>query len=373
MKFTVKKGDILNVLSKVQGLAGRKTNLAITTNVLIQTNEPGIVIRATDLETGFEGIFPAVVESEGAIAINARKLFEIVRDFPSNDIHINEIENHWIEIGNKNIEYHLVGMNPEDFPEIPKFEDIAFFEMDAIELNNMIERTVYISGASDDKRAHIIGMYLETLHRENQVIFRLVSTDGSRLAKADRLFDKDSNLPSIEGILIPKKGMYEVSKFMDQGGAVQVGIKDNNLVIKKEDETIIMRLLEGEFPEYDDILSKSEGSHIIPLDRQLFLMMLKRMSILSTEDYRSVIFSFVNDKLIITSTNPDIGESKEDMAIEFKGDPIEAAFNPRYFIETLNVIESEKVILEIVNDEKPCILTGEEDQGVLTVIMPMRI
>jgi DNA polymerase-3 subunit beta len=102
-------------------------------------------------------------------------------------------------------------------------------------------------------------------------------------------------------------------------------------------------------------------------------MMLKRMSILSTDDYRSVIFSFVNDKLIITSTNPDIGESKEDMAIEFKGDSIEAAFNPRYFIETLNVIESEKVILEIVNDEKPCILTGEEDQGLVTVIMPMRI
>ena len=102
-------------------------------------------------------------------------------------------------------------------------------------------------------------------------------------------------------------------------------------------------------------------------------MMLKRMSILSTEDYRSVKFNFSNDKFIITSTNPDIGEAKEEMAVDFKGDPIEAAFNPRYFSEALNVIDSDHVVLSIVNDEKPCILTGDDEQNFLTVIMPMRI
>ena len=373
MKFTVKKNAIQDVLSKVQGLTGRKTNLAITTNVIIEASEAGIIIRATDLETGFVGIFPAEVESEGAIALNARKLFEIVRDFPSEEIHINEIENHWIEIGNDNVEYHLVGMNPEEFPEIPQVDDTPFFEIDAGALNHMIERTVYISGASDDKRAHIIGMYLETLDQKDSKIFRLVSTDGSRLAKADHLYDKDFEMPSIKGILVPKKGMYEVGKFLDDPGAVRIGIKGNNLIIKKESETIIIRLLEGDFPEYYDIISKNNEFHVLPLDRQLFLMMLKRMSILSSEDYRSAVFNFINDKLIITSTNPDIGESKEDMVIDFKGDPIEAAFNPRYFIEALNVITSDKVIVSIFNDEKPCMLQSDEDQGFLTVVMPMRI
>jgi DNA polymerase-3 subunit beta len=373
MKFTVKKNDIRDVLSKVQGLTGRKTNLAITTNVIIEASESGIIIRATDLETGFVGMFPADVDSEGSIALNARKLFEIVRDFPSEAIHINEIENHWIEIGNDNVEYHLVGMNTEEFPEIPKVDDTPFFEIDAESLNNMIERTVYISGASDDKRAHIIGIYLETLDDKKNKTFRLVSTDGSRLAKADHLYDKKVELPSLQGILVPKKGMYELSKFLDDSGSVRIGIKGNYLVVKKESETIIIRLLEGDFPKYHDIIAINKDFHTITMDRQLFLMMLKRMSILSSEDYRSAVFKFNDDKLNITSTNPDIGESKEDMSIEFSGDPIEAAFNPRYFIEALNVITGEKVILSIFNDENPCMLQGHEDQGFLTVVMPMRI
>ena len=105
----------------------------------------------------------------------------------------------------------------------------------------------------------------------------------------------------------------------------------------------------------------------------MFLMMLKRMSILSTEEYRSVIFHFENEKLLITSTNPDIGESKEDMAIQFKAEPIEVAFNPRFFIEALNVIDSDTVFLDIVDDEKPCMLVGEKEPEFITVIMPMRI
>ncbi|MFZ1202441.1 MAG: DNA polymerase III subunit beta, partial [Desulfobacterales bacterium] len=92
-----------------------------------------------------------------------------------------------------------------------------------------------------------------------------------------------------------------------------------------------------------------------------------------TEDYRSVIFNFKDDRLIITSTNPDIGESKEEMNITFNSEPIEAAFNPRYFIEALNVIEQDNVTLDIVNDQKPCILAGVDEHNFLTVIMPMRV
>jgi DNA polymerase-3 subunit beta len=109
------------------------------------------------------------------------------------------------------------------------------------------------------------------------------------------------------------------------------------------------------------------------MDKQLFLMMLKRMSILSSEDYKGVIFSFSDDRLFITTTNPDIGESKEDMAINFQGDSIEVAFNPRYFIETLSVIDSEKVVIHIIDKEKPCFIKGENDDTFLSVIMPMRI
>jgi len=372
MKATINKNEILPVLSKIQGLAGRKTSLAITTNVLLQTTESGISIIATDLETGFEGFYPASVDTQGVIVINARKLYEIVRDFPSEDIYVAEVENHWIEIGNQTVEYHIVGLNPDDFPEIPKIEGIDFFEIDSSAFHKMIEKTVIISGASDDNRAHIIGIYAERIQEDNQQLFRMVSTDGSRLSKADFLFDKDYDLTLGDNVLIPKKGLVEVAKFLDSEGPVKIGIKDNNFIVKKEKETLIIRLLEGDYPKYSDIIAKNEGYDIL-LDRQLFLMMLKRMSILSSDEYKGVIFHFTQDKLVINSTNPDIGESKEDMEIGYKGDPVEVMYNPKFFIDTLGVLDEDKIVLNLVDDQKPCKLEGENDKSYLSVIMPMRI
>jgi DNA polymerase-3 subunit beta len=372
MKATFKKGDLLPVLSKVQGLTGRRTNLAITTNILIKTDKKGLSISATDLETGFEGFYPADVEKEGIIAINARKFYEIVKDFPSEDVFLNEVENHWIEIGNQKVEYHIVGLNPDDFPEIPKIEDVEFFEIKSMSLAKMIERSVIVSGATDDKRAHIIGVYAERIEEKKNKLFRFVSTDGSRLSKVDTVFDKDAILPPGESVMIPKKGLVEVGKFLDDEGFVKIGFKENNFIIKKDSETLIILLLEGDFPEYGDIIVK-KGGYSVNFDRQLFLMMLKRMSILSSEDYKGVIFNFEKNKLVVTSTNPDIGESKEDMEIEYSGDPITVMFNPKFFIETLNVIDEDNVILNIVDEEKPCLIEGEKDKTYLSVIMPMRI
>ncbi|MGD8301827.1 MAG: DNA polymerase III subunit beta [Desulfobacterales bacterium] len=372
MKATIKKGDLLPVLSKVQGLTGRRTNLAITTNVLVKTANKGLVISATDLETGFEGFYPAKVEKEGVIAINARKFYEIVRDFPTENILLNEVENNWIEIGNKNIEYHIVGLNPDDFPEIPKIEDIEFFEIDSTQLNKMIECAVVVSGATDDKRAHITGVYAERIQDEKNKLFRFVSTDGSRLSTVETVFEKDAALSAGDNVIIPKKGLIEVSKFLDSEGPVKIGIKDNNFIVQKDSETLIILLLEGDFPEYGDIIVK-KGGHSILMDRQPFLMMLKRMSILSSEDYKGVIFNFGKNQLVITSTNPDIGESKEDMEVKYEGDSITVMFNPKFFIETLNVIDEDKVILNIIDEEKPCLIESEKDKTYLSVIMPMRI
>ena len=212
MKFTVKKADVIDVLSKVQGLAGRKSNLAITTNVLIRLRDSEVSIVATDLETGFEGFYPAVIESEGSLAINARKLFEIVRDFPSDDICITEIDNNWFEIGNEKVEYHIVGMDPEEFPDIPQIESVEYFEIESAELKKMIEKSLVIGGV-DDKRAHIIGAYFEKIETDDRQIVRIVSTDGSRLSTVDHYFEKETPLPIESNVLIPKKGLNEVNKF----------------------------------------------------------------------------------------------------------------------------------------------------------------
>ena len=373
MKFTIKKSDVINVLSNIQGLTGRKSGLAITENLLIKTEGQNIHFIVTDLETGFEGFYPSKIEKEGNLIINARKFYEIVRDFPDEEIKINEIENNWIEIGNNNVEYHIVGMNYDDFPEIPDIKEVDFFEINSQDLKRMIEKTVIVTGSTDDKRAHIVGNYFDIINKEDINIVRMVSTDGSRLSKDECIFDKSIKIPSKTEFIIPKKGLIEVSKFLESEKKIKIGFKENHFITKKENETIIIRLLEGEFPQYIDIIKKGENNIPIKMEKQIFLMMLKRMSILSSENYKGVIFNFSKEKLIINSTNPEIGESKEEMAIDFKGEPIEVAFNPKYFIEALNAIEESKVVLNIINEEKPCLVEGEKDNRYLSAVMPMRI
>jgi DNA polymerase-3 subunit beta len=360
------------VLSRIQGITGRKTNLAITTNVLIRTAADGLSLCATDLETGFEGHYAAVVEEPGAIAINSRKLFEIVKDFPKNDIVLNEIENHWIKIGNETVEYHIVGLNPNDFPEIPKVENAEFFELPSSALSDMISKSIVIGSAGDERRTHILGVYTERFTENGNKVLRMVSTDGSRLCKTDFTFEKSAAVPDGPGALIPKKSLSEVGKFLEAEGSVQMALKENSLIVKKQNETIIIRLLEGEFPKYSEIIQKPDGNNIT-LNRQLFLMMLRRMSILSSDEYKGVIFNFDENKLTISSTNPEIGESKEEMPIEFNRKSITVMFNPKFFIDTMNVIADEKIILNIVNEEKPCLIEGQLDKSYLSVIMPMRI
>jgi DNA polymerase III subunit beta len=373
MKFIINKNDFQNVLSKVQGLTGRKSTLAITTSVLMQSGQNGVKITATDLETGYEGFFPANVSQTGTIALNSKKLLEIVRDFPNENISIQEVDNHWIEIGTTNVEYHIVGMDASEFPPFPKIDNVSFFEMDAKKLNGMIEKMVIITGSSEEKRPHILGSFFEIINNDAERIIRMVSTDGNRLSTVDCVMDKNMELPPEAGYIIPKKGLTELNKFIGYEGGVKIGFKDNYLISKKKSETVVIRLFEGDFPRYREILANKGEGNLILFNRQQLTMMLKRMSILSSEDYKSVIFNFMEDRLIINSTNPDIGESKEEMEIVFKGDPIEVAFNPRYFMETLNCIEDESIEMNIIDEEKPCFIQGTENKEYLSVIMPMRL
>jgi DNA polymerase-3 subunit beta len=424
MKFSVNKTDIRNVLSRLQGLTGRRTNFAITETVLLDAADGTLRMTATDLETGFEGGYPAVVEEPGVIAVNARKLHEIVKDFPSELIRVEEVENRWIEIGDQAVEYHLVGLDPEEFPDMPAIADAQFSSLPAEGLRRMIECTVVIAPPPEDNRAHVTGVYLETVggspdaadesdeagaaaedegfvdpeYPEPEADFgedeeaapesapaddpsadlgggpmlRMVATDSSRLSTADHPMAAGGAMALKSGVIIPKKGLQEVAKFLDGDAAVQVAVQASHFIVKKAAETMTVRLLEGDFPRYAEIMAQSGGTDV-RMNRQLFLMTLRRMSILSTEKYKGVIFDFSEDRLLVSATNPDMGESKEEVAVEYGGEPVEVAFNPKFFIDALGVIEDDHVIVHIINDQRPCRIRGEFDTRFVSVIMPMKL
>ncbi len=372
MKFVIQRETILPVLANIQGLTGRKSNLVITSHVLITAETKGVRITATDLETGFEGFYPAAVEKTGSVTIDSSKFFQIVKDFPVDEILMEEVENNWIEIGDTKVNFHIVGMDKDAFPDTPVMDEAVLFNMESGHFKKMIDKTVGISGSSDDKRAHIIGVSLEKIQLDDKQLLRLVSTDGGRLSKMDYEYGEKTELTFDQNVIVPKKGLAEVSKFLEPEGIVQLGIQSNKLIVKKENETFIIRLLEGIFPDYKMAIEKKEENNIM-VTKKPFLMMLKRMSILGSDHFHSVRFKFTDNKLFINSANPDLGESKEDMDIEFRRPSMKVTFNPRFFIEALNVMEEDEIVLNVASPDRACLLEGKDNPYYMAAIMPMNL
>lgn len=372
MKFTIKKSDIVDVLGKIQGLTGRRTNLAITECIRINAFDDQVELTATDLETCFEGSLPATVQTPGTIAISARRLFDIAKEFPSADINIEESDNRRINISDAKVHYNLMGMNTDDFPDTPVFKNVTFFPVESENFKRMIDKSIMISGIGEDKKPHINGVLFERHTQSSPNAIRMVSTDGSRLSKYDLICDDDIQLPEGSNVLVPKKGLHEVSKFLGGSGTVNIGIHDSYFIVQGEAETLAIRMLEGQYPPYEEVVLREDGN-AFTVDKAAFHSMLKRMSILCTDDYRAAIFTFNDGRLDINASNPNIGESKEDMAIDYDGERVEAAFNPKFFIEALGCMDDKQLVLNIISDDKPCLIEGVENKSYLGAIMPMRV
>ena len=372
MKFSFNKKEILEVLSKIQGLTGRKTNLTITSDILIKAMGSRITITANDLETVFLGTYEAQVETEGILSINSKKFFEIIREYPENKIFINEVENRWVEIGEGDSIYHIVSSDYENFPETPVIENIDFIEIGSKDLKRMVDIASIVNYSGEEKRIYVLGSLIEKISIDDKERIRIVSTDSRRLHCCDAQFKGELTLPN-ESVIIPKKGLSELSKFIDGSkGSIKVGIKDNYFIFKNKNESIMIKLLEGEYPDYKPILNY-EDMIPIEMDRIMFSTLMKRVSILTSDDYKSVVLNFKENELVVTITNPEIGESKERMMISYSDEEIKSAFNPRYFIDALSIFQDDIVVINVKDNKSPCIIKGLDDDKLVCVIMAMHI
>ncbi len=372
MKFSFNKQEIVDVLSKIQGITGRKTNLTITSDILIKAMGSTITITANDLETVFLGTYEAQVEKEGILSINSKKFFEIIREYPENIIQINEIENRWIEIGKKDSVYHIVASDYKNYPQTPVIEDVNFISIDPKDLKKMIEVSSIVGFSGDEKRIYVVGSLIEKIVKDGSQKLRIVSTDSRRLHCFEADYKGDLELPD-ESVIIPKKGLSELTKFIDTTkDEINVGIKDNHFIFQTQNESIMIKLLEGEYPNYEPVINYQE---MIPVevDKNMFYTLMKRISILTSDDYKSVILNFKDNELVVTITNPEIGESKEQMMISFSSDEIKSAFNPRYFMDALNMFEKSIVVLNVKDSKSPCIIKSLDNDNLICVIMAMHI
>ncbi|MBN2418246.1 MAG: DNA polymerase III subunit beta [Deltaproteobacteria bacterium] len=373
MEIKVGRNDLFKIISRVQSIIEKRSNMPILSNVLITAAGTEIHVSATDLELSYLEIIPGVIIDEGSLTISGRKLFEILKESRADEFYIKEKENNWVFISDNIARFDLACLSAEDYPSSFEPEGVLFADIDGENVSEMINKTIY-SATVEDAGYNLSGIFTEKIITEGEKGFklRMVSTDGHRLSMVDRYFEELENLYLEKGVMIPKKGMIEINKMASDGGRLSLGFKEKNCVVKKENAQLVIRLLDSKFPDYNAVIPK-EMDFSINVSRILFLEAMRKMMILSNERYRAVKIGIENNQMELVSTNPDLGEARENIKVEYNGKRLEAGFNPRYFIDALQSMQSEVINIGFIDNSKPCVLTGEADEGFLGLIMPMRV
>ncbi|MBI1912253.1 MAG: DNA polymerase III subunit beta [Deltaproteobacteria bacterium] len=368
MKFTIDKGNFIKVLQRIQGIVEKRNTMPILANVLIEANNNRINIMATDLEVFIKDSALAQVSENGSITINARKVFEIVKELPSDTIDFSTGKDDKVSLKAGKAKFNIMGLPSKDFPAFPAIDESRLQTIESDILKDMIDKTSF-AVSTDETRYNINGFLLE----KDDTTIRMVATDGHRLALIEKKDGKNMPTEEKEGVLLPRKGVMEMRKLLDEKeGNFQLGISQKSAIMKKDNAVISVRLLEGEFPDYKKVIPKDNDKDVVA-DKAMLLSSLKRVSILSTDKIKGVKFCFSDAKLTVSSSSPDIGEATEEVDIDYNREDIEIAFNARYFIDMLEALKEDKVRISLKDSLSPGLLRPDGSMDYTYIIMPMRL
>lgn len=364
MQFETKKDDFLKVLQTVQNAISTKNTLPILSNLLIETMKDKIKITATDLDIGISSNLSVNPKVEGAITIPAKKLLDIIKELPDSDVvSILLKKNNIVFIDCGKTHFKMVGLPKDEFPQLPEFKDEVSVTLPQKILKEMISLTVF--AVSHDETRYVLNGILFIIKDKK---IKLVATDGRRLAVVERELPEKSMLE--KKVIIPTKTAQELSKILDDENNVRILFSENQIFFDLDKTKIISRLVEGEFPNYEQVIPE-EIKEKIKVDRADFLSAARRASLFTNQDSLAAKLDISKNKMIISKNAPYMGEVKEELDINYKGKNISIGFNPTYIIEPLKNLNQEDIDFEIADVDKPGVIRiGSE---YIYVVLPMQL
>lgn len=368
MEIKAKRGDLLATLYWAQSIVERRNTMPILANALIDAQKGRIQLAATDLEVGVRGVVDGEVVKPGSLTVNAKKLYEIIREIPTEQVHLKRLENDWVEIRSGKSIFKIVGMDAREFPQFPTFDAKGQASVPASLIRGMIERTIF-AVSTDETRYSLNGVFVE---ESVGGTVRMVSTDGHRLAFEEQAL---GTLGLSKGVILPRKGLGELRKLLESGdeGIVAIGFKENMALVSQDKVELFMRLIDGDFPDYTKVIPKG-NPNLAKIDHGELLQALRRVSILSSERYKGVKMEFSENSISISANNPDLGEAVEEIDAEYNGAPISIGFNARYVLDVLGVLGNDgEISIELKDELSPSVIRQSASAGYLYVLMPMRL
>lgn len=364
MKLTVSRQELLNRLSNIQNIVEKRNTMPILSHFMLDVKKNITTITATDIETAIREPLQAEIQAEGKLCIPARKLFEIVKEIDG-DVTIESDDGQWIKVSAGLSSFRLACLSPEEFPSWPEMENPEEITMEAVILEEMIQKTIYSAGESDT-RYTLNGLLFEITSDKITV----VGTDGHRMALISKPLE--NGFAEEKKVIVPRKTVSELRKFLGSEGSVSINLSQNHVLFKISDIEFLARLIEGTYPNYQQVIP-SDNDKKIEINREDFVKALRRVSVMSRERSNAVKLELENGILKLTSSNPDIGEAKDELSVPFEGDPLSIGYNARYILDVLSAMSTEQVTFELKDQLSPSLLKEAGNEAYQCVVMPMRI
>lgn len=361
MNIKVDREALLNGVHVVYGAVNERSSLPILANMLLKATKNTLCMTATNLDIGISYKIDIETADEGSIAIPAKRFFDIVKETTEPELLITSKKNNIVMIECGRSFFRMMGLPKEEFPKIPEIRDGIDFIINQSALKEMLNLTIF--AISQDETRYVLNGVL--FHIDNNKL-SLVATDGRRLAVASSSLSQSSGHK--KGIIVPAKTVYELNKILKNEGRVEFMLSDNQALLKMDNIEIASRLIEGEFPNYENVIpNKKEGLRV---DREMLLSSLKRVSIFTTQDSAGVRFDISKNRLVISKQSPDIGEAKDELDIGYAGDEMAIGFNPNYIIDVLKNLTDDEIEFELNGPDKPGAIRKE---GYTYIVLPMQL
>ena len=377
MKIRLETSTLSRELFKLQGIVAAKSTLPILHNALFEAKADGTLhLHATDLDISVSTEVACEVETPGRVTVKAKDLYDAVKNLKSDTVSLEKEDNLWVMLKAGTVKARFVGMNPDEFPQVQKAEEVQFLPIDTQKMLRMIERTIF-SVSTDEGRPNLTGAMAELT---SEGVLRMVSTDGHRLSMAQtRVAEDGSGAPEGlgKGIIIPRKGLAELRRTVDPSlDSLAFGISGNNAVFRYGNTTLFVRIIDGTFPNFQQVIPQEDAARKALVNRAEMIDRLKFVSLFSSSRTHNLRLVIEDDTCTISAQDPDKGECEEQIPVTYSGPAVRAGFNYRYILDVLGVINGDDVSIEVIDTLSPTIIReteGEDDDDSLFIVMPMRI
>ncbi|MEO8504188.1 MAG: DNA polymerase III subunit beta [Acidobacteriota bacterium] len=365
MELRLNRAEFLAELLPMQGIVERRTTIPVLSHLLLRAVGDKLHIAATDLDVSLTSSVTAEVKREGGVAVQAKKFVEIIRSLVGDEVKLVLDDSHALTVTAASSRFKIHGLAPQDFPSLPDVGQEKPVEMPFQILRRMIGRVIF-AVSTEESRFQLNGALVKL--KVNGL--EIVATDGHRLALVE---DAVADVKEADGVLVPRKALLEIQRFEGEGN-VAYRRGEHHLSFRIGRRELICRILEGTFPDYERVIAKDNDRKVI-FDRLGLQATVQRVAILTGERARAVRLQFSNGKLTVSAANPDLGEASEEIACDYEGGDLKLGINPDYMVQFLSAADTEKVRLELKDENTQCVgfPVGGEDQRYLCVIMPMRV